>query len=32
MNSAVSGNSGVDPEQAARDWVSDNGFDAPIGG
>ena len=32
MNSAVSGNSGVDPEQAARDWVRDNGFDTPIGG
>lgn len=31
LNAAVSGNSGVDPEQAARQWVADNGFDTPIG-
>jgi osmoprotectant transport system substrate-binding protein len=31
LNSAVSGNSGVDPEEAARKWVQDNGFDTPIG-
>lgn len=32
MNAAVSGNSGVDPDQAARQWLQDNGFDKPIGG
>lgn len=31
LNTAVSGNSGVDPDQAARKWVRDNGFDKPIG-
>jgi len=31
LNSSVSGNSGIDPEEAARKWVQDNGFDAPIG-
>ncbi len=31
LNTAVSGNSGVDPDQAARKWISDNGFDKPIG-
>lgn len=31
LNSAVSGNSGVDPDEAARKWVRDNGFDKPIG-
>lgn len=31
LNAAVSGNSGVDPDQAARKWVRDNGFDTPIG-
>lgn len=31
LNTAVSGNSGVDPEEAARNWVRDNGFDKPIG-
>lgn len=31
LNTAVSGNSGVDPDQAARDWLRDNGFDKPIG-
>jgi osmoprotectant transport system substrate-binding protein len=31
LNSSVSGNSGVDPEEAARKWVQDNGFDTPIG-
>ncbi|MGI9124724.1 MAG: ABC transporter substrate-binding protein [Mycobacterium sp.] len=30
LNSAVSGNSGVDPADAARDWVRDNGFDKPM--
>jgi len=31
LNTAVSGNKGVDPEEAARKWISDNGFDKPIG-
>lgn len=30
LNAAVSGNSGVDPDQAARKWVQDNGFDKPL--
>ncbi len=32
LNAAVSGNSGIDPDQAARNWVRDNGFNHPIGG
>jgi osmoprotectant transport system substrate-binding protein len=32
LNTAVSGNSGVDPDQAARKWVRDNGFDKPVQG
>lgn len=32
MNTATSGNGGVDPDQAARKWVQDNGFDKPIQG
>ena len=31
LNASVSGNSGVDPDEAARKWVQDNGFDKPIG-
>ena len=31
LNAAVSGNSGVDPDQAARKWVQDNGLNHPIG-
>ena len=31
LNTAVSGNSGIDPDEAARNWVRDNGFDKPIG-
>ncbi|MGI9123595.1 MAG: glycine betaine ABC transporter substrate-binding protein, partial [Mycobacterium sp.] len=31
LNGSVSGNSGVDPDEAARKWVRDNGFDNPIG-
>jgi osmoprotectant transport system substrate-binding protein len=31
LNSSVSGNSGIDPEEAARKWIQANGFDAPIG-
>ncbi|HZQ30928.1 MAG TPA: ABC transporter substrate-binding protein [Mycobacterium sp.] len=30
LNTAVSGNSGIDPDEAARNWVRDNGFDKPI--
>ena len=30
LNAAVSGNSGVDPDQAARKWVQDNGFNQPM--
>jgi osmoprotectant transport system substrate-binding protein len=32
MNTATSGNGGVDPDQAARKWVQDNGFDKPVSG
>ncbi|TPG28297.1 ABC transporter substrate-binding protein [Mycobacterium hodleri] len=32
MNTATSGNGGLDPEEAARKWVQDNGFDKPIQG
>jgi osmoprotectant transport system substrate-binding protein len=32
LNAAVSGNSGIDPDDAARNWVQDNGFNHPIGG
>jgi osmoprotectant transport system substrate-binding protein len=31
LNAAVSGNSGIDPDQAARNWVQYNGFSHPIG-
>lgn len=31
LNASVSGNAGVDPDQAARNWVQQNGFDKPIG-
>jgi osmoprotectant transport system substrate-binding protein len=30
MNASVSGNSGIDPDQAARNWLHDNGFNHPI--
>jgi len=30
LNAAVAGNSGIDPDQAARNWLRDNGFDQPI--
>src|ERR1700742_589503 len=30
LNAAVSGNSGIDPDQAARNWLRDNGFTRPI--
>ena len=31
LNAAVSGNSGVDPDEAALQWVRENGFDTAIG-
>ncbi|WP_102419349.1 ABC transporter substrate-binding protein [Mycobacterium sp. 4858] len=31
LNAAVAGNSGVDPDQAARKWLRDNGFNHPVG-
>jgi osmoprotectant transport system substrate-binding protein len=31
LNGAVSGNSGVDPDEAARQWVAENAFDTPLG-
>ncbi|CDO85882.1 ProX [Mycobacterium triplex] len=30
LNAAVAGNAGIDPDQAARNWVRDNGFNHPI--
>jgi osmoprotectant transport system substrate-binding protein len=30
LNASVSGNSGIDPDQAARNWLRDNDFDHPI--
>ena len=30
LNGSVSGNSGVDPADAAEKWVRDNGFDKPV--
>ncbi|UQX13348.1 ABC transporter substrate-binding protein [Candidatus Mycobacterium methanotrophicum] len=30
LNASVSGNSGMDPDQVARNWSRDNGFDHPI--
>jgi len=31
LNTATSGNSGIDPDEAARNWAQANGFDKPIG-
>ena len=31
LNISVSGNAGVDPEEAAGNWLRDNDFDTPIG-
>jgi osmoprotectant transport system substrate-binding protein len=30
LNTAVEGNQGSDPDEAAAKWISDNGFDKPI--
>ena len=32
LNTAVSGNTGIDPEDAARNWLRTKGFDKPVGG
>ena len=32
MNTATSGNGGIDPDEAAGTWVKDNGFDKPVQG
>jgi osmoprotectant transport system substrate-binding protein len=32
LNASVAGNSGIDPDQAARNWLHDNGFDHPVKG
>ena len=31
LNASVSGNSGVDPDEAARQWVAANDFNTPVG-
>ncbi|MGZ4513339.1 MAG: ABC transporter substrate-binding protein [Mycobacterium sp.] len=31
LNAAVTGNSGIDPDQAAQNWLRDNGFNHPVG-
>ncbi|KUH82749.1 MULTISPECIES: ABC transporter substrate-binding protein [unclassified Mycobacterium] len=31
LNTSVEGNRGVDPDEAARKWITDNGFDKPVG-
>jgi osmoprotectant transport system substrate-binding protein len=31
LNASVSGNSGVDPDEAARNWLRANNFNHPIG-
>jgi osmoprotectant transport system substrate-binding protein len=31
LNSAVEGNRGVDPDEAAEKWVADHGFNQPVG-
>lgn len=30
LNTAVEGNKGVDPDEAAQKWIKDNGFDKPV--
>jgi osmoprotectant transport system substrate-binding protein len=30
LNASISGNDGIDPDQAARNWLRDNGFNHPI--
>ena len=31
LNASVSGNSGIDPDEAARNWLAANAFNTPIG-
>lgn len=31
LNSAVEGNQGIDPDEAAEKWINDNGFNQPVG-
>lgn len=31
LNTSVEGNQGVDPDEAAKKWIADNGFDKPVG-
>ena len=31
LNTSVEGNRGIDPDEAARKWITDNGFDTPVG-
>jgi osmoprotectant transport system substrate-binding protein len=31
MNTETAGNSGIDPDEAARKWIRENGFDKPVG-
>ncbi len=31
LNASVSGNSGIDPDEAARQWSRENAFDKPLG-
>lgn len=31
LNASVSGNSGIDPDEAARQWIAVNAFNSPIG-
>lgn len=31
LNASVSGNAGIDPDEAARKWLQENGFDQPLG-
>ena len=30
LNTAVEGNAGIDPDEAAENWIRDNGFDRPV--
>jgi osmoprotectant transport system substrate-binding protein len=30
LNTAVEGNKGIDPDEAAKKWITDNGFDKPL--
>jgi osmoprotectant transport system substrate-binding protein len=31
LNTSVEGNRGIDPDEAGRKWITDNGFDVPVG-